>query len=172
MTFKKTIFAGLLTLLPMTATAGDWTGFYGGLSFGAGDLTTNTGNTAKQDGFGLHVGYLHDFGDVVVGGELEHSQVDFGNPLGAFSGHTTRVKARVGYDAGDWMPYAFVGTGRASFATISDNLTNYGLGVDYMINSRVRIGAEYMIEKSDSDFGGTGNSVDIDTFQVRIGLKF
>ncbi|MDO5641907.1 MAG: porin family protein, partial [Paracoccus sp. (in: a-proteobacteria)] len=61
-----------IVIVPAVPQTGDWTGFYAGLQYGAGDFKVTDGETVKfdADGWGLHAGYMHDFGQFVLGGEL------------------------------------------------------------------------------------------------------
>ena len=163
-TLKTLITTTLITAVATSALAedGDWSGFYGGVSFGIGSLEPDA--AGPRDGYsqlGLHAGYYHDMGDFVLGAELEHSKMDFGFGFVGGSGDITRFKLKGGYDLGRALPYVVVGTSRFSVLGLSDSFTSYGVGMDYKLNDTMRIGAEYLIDSSNGTFATTGTEVDL-----------
>lgn len=174
-TLKPIIVASVLAVAATSAHAqdSDWTGFYGGVSFGIGSLETNVpGVTDSYSNLGLHAGYYHDLGDIVLGAELEHTKLDFGSGFVGGSGDVTRLKLKGGYDMGRVLPYVVVGTSRLSAAGMSDSFTNYGVGLDYKMSDTMRIGAEYLVDSSNGTFATTGAEVDLSTINVRLSIGF
>lgn len=174
-TFQPIIAASLLALVATTAHAqdSDWTGFYGGVSFGMGSLETNVpGVTESYSNLGLHAGYNHDLGDIILGAELEHAKLDFGFGTVGGSSDVTRLKLKGGYDMGRALPYVVVGTSRLSAAGMSDSFTTYGVGLDYKMSDTMRVGAEYLVDSSNGTFSTTGVMVDLSTINVRLSIGF
>lgn len=127
----------------------------------------------KGDGgiYGAAIGYNWEFNNgVVVGAELgirSGTKLDDGGAFAIYNNTTETslqylgtAKARLGYDAGRWMPYvtAGVATGKMTSTQIysppaltatkwksSKQATGYvvGAGVDYRVSKHVVIGVEY-----------------------------
>ena len=120
---KRTIFAaaaaGMLMASPALAD-GEWTGFYIGIGAGLLDVDTNVGLSDDGRGYGVHAGYRYDFGDWVVGGELEHDWNDVGLAPGVVVDDVSRLKASVGYDLGTAMLYLAVGAADVSVSGVGD----------------------------------------------------
>lgn len=152
---------------PVVIPTADWTGFYAGGSLGT--ATVDTGD-AEIDGttFGLHGGYNYDLGNVVVGGELEFSRLMLdtdGDP----EADVLRLKGRVGYDAGTFLPYVTAGLAQLD----SDDLglsgedgAFYGLGADFAVTDSVLVGAEFLQHEFD-DAG-----IEAQTLGLRASFKF
>ena len=111
-----------------------WSGLYAGgqVGYGFGDTTHTFSNFAptgdsSPDGFlgGIHIGYMMPMDQVVLGVEadIELTGIDgtYQNPLGAGSSGSTdinwqgSVRAKVGYDMGQYLPYV---TGGIAFADV------------------------------------------------------
>jgi opacity protein-like surface antigen len=156
---------------PPVVNSADWSGFYAGGQFGLGRLTTEITNGEESediiegDGalFGLHAGYMQDFGRLVAGAELDWDKTQIGldpiNGEGEVSSigqidSVARAKLRLGYDAGRFLPYATAGVARATFdydedaaadtAGLADNGNGsfFGLGISYMATDRFMVGIE------------------------------
>lgn len=156
----------------------DWTGGYAGLSFGRheADMTIETeggevGGSVDDTGLGAFVGYLYDMGDYVVGGELSYDTADFDGT----DGDLIRLRGRLGYDAGNWMPYATLGMAHAKLSaggeSASDTGITFGLGAEFALTENFRLGAE-IGRSSFSDFDGSGVDLDVDTIQIRASFAF
>ncbi|EKE45036.1 hypothetical protein OCGS_0731 [Oceaniovalibus guishaninsula JLT2003] len=171
---------------PVVAFGRDWTGAYGGLSLGYGNVNASTGNDDvlgltnaldEADGAigGIFAGYQYDFGTFVLGGEIDlnAANLDYdGTDLSVDQVH--RVKLRAGYDAGKWLPYATVGAAYAKAKNgddLSDTGVAYGVGVDYAVTDRVLVGGEFLRHDWD-DFDGTDIDVSANTIQARVALRF
>jgi len=76
----------------------DWTGFYAGV-----DAQYDVWGGAGTAGVGVHAGYLHDMGDIVIGAELNYEYL-----IGP-AAHEIAGAAILGYDAGMFMPHVTVG---------------------------------------------------------------
>lgn len=147
------------------AVAEDWTGFYAGGQIGWMDVeyptTLPIPGGVLYDGsgtpLGVHAGYNHDFGTLVLGTEVS---VDFpsidlkstvsGTPNVKGVDRFAAIKARIGYDAGRFLPHAIVGyasqkfdnRGSPSTPTLTFEGMTYGVGVSYLANENVIAGVE------------------------------
>lgn len=166
-----------VVVAPVAATAPgyDWTGFYGGLSVISGSVNGG-GPDIDTSGFGAQVGYLRDLGRVVIGGELAYSKADLDDvPNSSIT--STRLKLIGGYDAGRFLPYAFVGLSEMKISdegvSLSDNGTNYGIGARFALGAQGRwvAGLEYTVEKKDG-FAGTAANVENREFALRLDYRF
>ncbi len=162
---------------PMYSSGTDWTGFYGGLSLGYGDVEGSTvlGTDISGMVYGVHGGYDYDLGSLVLGGELDYVMGDItDDSIGLDVESVLRAKARVGYDAGAFMPYATVGVAQlTTTGAVDDNDTGYlyGVGVDYAFGPNLVLGAEVLQHEFD-DYAGTGIDVSALTAAARVSYKF
>lgn len=189
---------------PILQPARDWTGFYAGLQFGRVGIEQGpceytkfygpglpdfceADETGKQ--YGLHIGYLRDFGRFVGGGELSYDKLksdipQIGVPFdNRAEGDMIRAKLLAGYDAGRFLPYAAIGAARAKFdfqdrdgpsntvrqtLSGSDTAFGYGAGVKFMASERFLIGAEWMTH----EFTTFSGKADIDTLSLSASYRF
>lgn len=158
----------------VVAPNGDWTGFYAGLAYGRHDAELSLGAasvSADDTALGAFAGYNYDFGQYVVGGELSFDRAsEEGVDVDLW-----RLKGRVGYDAGNWMPYATLGLARAEASdatgSIKESGMTYGIGVDFAVTPNFILGAE-LGRSTFSDVQGTSLDLDIDSLQIRASYKF
>jgi outer membrane immunogenic protein len=161
---------------PEMSDSANWTGFYVGLSLLNGRFSDDGGSTDDgMDGFGAQAGYLRDFGRFVLGGELAHAKGDYD----AFAAvwNSTRLKLIAGYDAGRFLPYAFVGRSRYTIPDDGDSptdavdtITIYGLGGKFAITQSINLGIEYLVEDKDS-FAGDFD-MESREFALRLDYRF
>ena len=155
----------------------DWTGFYAGAQYGQGsfELSDSTGSVDEDmDAYGLHGGYLRDFGKFVLGGELDYNKLDIDNVED--KADLTRLRARAGYDMGRFMPYVTLGVAKLSMDgegyDISETDVTYGIGGDFKVTDAFTVGAEY----SKQDFSDVddidGLDLDTDMVQLRAAYHF
>ncbi|MFZ7089871.1 outer membrane protein [Primorskyibacter sp. 2E233] len=149
---------------------GDWTGPYVGLSFGRLDAE---GGGVKDDGtvYGLYGGYDYDFGQLVVGGELEYQATDDFTLGGVAIDDVWRLKARAGYDAGPALIYATAGYAKANTSIGDAEGGVYGLGMEYKVTDRFSVGGEYL-RHDFNDVGNTNVDVQADTISLRGTMRF
>jgi opacity protein-like surface antigen len=88
--------------------------------------------------YGVHAGYLHDFGTIVAG--VEASYTMYNSDVFPITG-VAAIKGRAGLDLGRIQPYAFVGYGMAF--GVEDSGMVYGGGLDWAITDRLVLGAQY-----------------------------
>ena len=162
---------------PVYAASTDWTGFYGGVSLGYGDVEGSSvlGTDISGMTYGVHGGYNYDMGSIVLGGELDYVMSDItDDSSGLDVDSVLRAKARIGYDAGAFMPYATLGVAQlTTTGAVDDTDTGflYGVGVDYAFGPNLILGAELLQHEFD-DFAGTGIDVSAVTAEARVSYKF
>ena len=164
----------------------DWTGLYAGASLGYGRLNVRQDGDDDEidaDGiaYGVHVGYLHDLGSIVLGAELAYQIGNF-EPDDSDEDadyDTARILLRAGYDAGSFLPYLTAGYATAELADtgLFEDMEGpiFGLGVDYAVSDRILIGAEYLRHDIDSlgDIDVPDDAdVTIDTLSLRASYRF
>ena len=159
------------------APNGDWSGAYGGVQLGYGDVDSNgaglNGNGAIG---GVHLGYRMDYGNFVGGVELDHdrSNIDLGAAAGDLD-HVTRLKLQAGYDMGRTLIYGTGGLAHAKAtvggAGLSDNGWFLGAGVDYQVTDQWVVGGE-VLQHRFTDFDGSGVRLDATTAKVKVSYRF
>jgi opacity protein-like surface antigen len=179
------------------AASGDWSGFYvgGQLGFGSLDLDDNLAGTAPyEDGsydgatYGLHAGYMFDFGRIVAGAEVDFdgTQIavdgaDIASSEDLEVGSVVRGKLRVGYDAGRFLPYLTAGVAQARLnsddpivdADLDDSYNGrfVGIGAAYQLNDRFVVGAE-VLRHSFEDTPVATFDTDVTTATLRASIRF
>jgi outer membrane immunogenic protein len=163
-----------------------WTGVYGGVTGGYGWLKdvdrafTPPMRASGEDWvFGAHVGYLHQFGNFVVGAEAEALKLDIqfeGLPVWAAEAYSLKARGGMALDR-----FLFTGHLGASYVNTTSSITlyngladwalTYGAGIDYAITDNLTAGLSYSHMTSDR-YDGTQIYADIDTFTARVGYKF
>ncbi|WP_107496983.1 outer membrane beta-barrel protein [Thalassobius sp. I31.1] len=137
-----------ITLDPVPTPAVEsrsWTGFYVGAQYSTAkwdDIFSS--DSGKYNSAGIHAGYLHDFGSLVLGSELEYSTGT--SSIGGSNDDldTFSLKAMAGYDLGSFMPYAVAGAAKFSWDDDQLNSNFYGVGVAYEATDHIRLGLEYL----------------------------
>ncbi|NHF73000.1 outer membrane protein [Paracoccus xiamenensis] len=161
----------------VVADPSDWTGFYAGAQYGQGSFElSGNGIDADEDmdAYGLHGGYLHDFGKFVLGGELDYNKLDIDNVDD--KGDLTRLRARAGYDMGRFMPYVTLGAAHLSMDgdgyDISETDVTYGIGGDFKVTDAFTVGAEYTKQDFSDVDDIDGLDLDTDMVQLRAAYHF
>lgn len=136
--------------------------------------------------YGLHAGYLYDLGTVVVGGELDYARLDlddtevtvdstdfggsFDTTVDGGEADVMRLKGRVGYDAGSFLPYVTAGVAKITSDEdnfdLDENGVVYGAGADFAVTDNILVGAEYLRH----DFEDA--NLEADTMSLRASFKF
>lgn len=170
-----------VAVVPATA---DWTGFYGGVQLGGAELSQSLPGTddvhlgLEGRHYGLHVGYLRDYGQFVAGGELSYDKLDdfdggFFGP-GDFDGNVIRAKLLAGYDSGRFLPYAAVSFARMELESggisLDDTGFGFGVGAKFLATPRVMLGVEWMT--NEFEFGEGPASVDFDLGTVSLSASY
>lgn len=165
------------TPAPVVAPSSDWTGFYAGGQLGYADVDSN-GDGLDGNGFigGVHGGYRWDFGQFVLGTELDYDTTDvsLGRDAGSLD-DVLRLKLSGGVDLGNSLIYATTGTAYANATAGRDSLSDdgwfYGAGMTYAIDDQWTIGGE-LLQHNFDDFDGTGVDLDALTATARVGFRF
>lgn len=169
-------------------TRSSWAGPYAGVQLGFADFDFESGASipvwaGSGPAIGFHLGYNHEFGRIVVGleGEVDFSNIglDFAPGSGTVGStgqsvkRAVRLKARIGYDAGDLLPYVTAGY---SNLNISESASDYGgdgpvfgLGVSYRLTDRIVVGGEALMHNIEDDLGST---TDYRVFHLRASYDF
>ncbi|WP_226550927.1 MULTISPECIES: outer membrane beta-barrel protein [Celeribacter] len=159
---------------PVVPVSGsDWTGGYAGASLGYG-----WGDDALDDAddmtYGIFGGYNYDFGQFVLGGELEYLGSEIENDTANLD-DLTRLKLRAGYDAGPALIYGVVGAAYANAdiggQSYNDTGYTYGIGVDYAVTDSINVGAELLQNEFD-EFDNSGTDLSATTLGARVSFKF
>ena len=156
---------------------GDWTGLYAGVSVGNGEVSGSAvlGDDLGGLTYGIFAGYQYDFGAMVVGTELELSGTDWSDDtVGVAVDSVARAKARLGYDAGAFLPFATLGVAQAATTgAVEDDDSGwfYGAGVDYSLGGGTILGAE-ILRHEFGDYAGTGVDASATTISARVAFGF
>lgn len=151
---------------------GDWTGFFLGAQVGNLNVDPSTGSDGDDIAGGIHGGYDYDFGQVVLGGELEYDWTGVSIASGAAKVNGVgRVKARLGYDLGPTLLYVAAGWAKVDTSLGNDNGGFVGLGGEYLFDSGVSFGAEWLYHDFD-DIGGTGIGAKANSINLRASFRF
>lgn len=166
------------TPMPVVAAApvsgSDWSGFYLGGSFGKTEIDDSSDTTLDAKNYGVHAGYMYDMGSIVVGGELEYDNVDIDDIGDSSDASVIRLKGRVGYDAGAFLPYLTAGGAQLRLengADVQDEGYFYGIGAEYAINDNFRVGGEVLQHEFD-DFNDSGEDLSARTMALRVSYSF
>lgn len=175
--------------------SGDWTGAYGGLSFGGSDIdaTVKPLNDLKLEGdgnsTGIFAGYNYQMGNIVIGGEFDFDATNYRvgeDILGSDSvlvESTARLKARLGVPVGNGLLYGVAGVVGASTNTVIPDAKT-GLGADFAVEDGVGylVGAGYDMRIGDNllagaevlyhEFDDDVLNVEVTTFRLRVGYRF
>lgn len=183
---------------PVVDSSSVWDGFYVGANagYGWGDFDIDGFGGEDIEGWlgGAQVGYNAAFGGVVVGieGDYQFSDVKWDDEVtvggttvdvNAGINHFGTVRARVGADLGNFMPYLTAGVafgelgGEITDGTVSLEADEYGwgwtagAGVEAMVMDNLSFKGEYLYTSfSDVDFDGV--DVDAEAHIARVGLNF
>ncbi len=159
-------------------TGGEWGGFYVGAQLGYGDVDSNGAGLDGSGAIGgVHAGYRYDLGTAVVGGEIDYdiASIDLGTVAGDQLDSVARLKLMAGADLGRTLVYGTAGYAYAKANVggfdLSDNGWFAGLGADYAISDRLRVGGELLTHKFDN-FDGTGDNFDVMTAKAKVSFAF
>ncbi len=152
--------------------AEDWTGAYAGFSFGYADVDGPNSSGGNDTTFGPLVGYDHDFGNFVLGGELEYNRLslDLGQGEGSVDS-LTRLKLRGGYDFGPALGYVVVGAARLDASPKNDTAAVYGIGIAYPIGDSFVISGE-ALRQDFNDVTRSQGDIDANVFNLRTTFRF
>lgn len=177
---------------PVLVADTDWTGAYAGLQFGQAEADVDVPDGLELSGFeidgrhyGLHAGYLRDFGRFVAGAELSYDKLDDFevagvdlDDLGAdIDGSLVRGKLIAGYDAGRVLPYAAVSLAKATLEFDgedgSETGVGFGIGAKFMVTPRFMAGVEWMKNDFETSFDGDDDAeIDLSTITLSGSFRF
>ena len=166
----KIILIAFMLAIATTLSLADesWTGFIAGIQIGTAEVSVD-GSDNGNAALGAHVGYLHDFGGYVLGGELSYDAgaelVTEGN---AQKVDTVRLKLKGGHVFGRTLLYGVVGYANIDGASISNDGYSVGVGASFRATDNILIGAEYLRDVSDS----SGGDVETDSVSLRLSYLF
>jgi len=133
------LVSAAVILTPPSVQAGDWGRFIiGGAQAPAGQQQ-GIGATPGQS---FHLEYDHDFGRLVIGGDLA---VD-GGPGSSAEDTVPELRLRAGYDLGDTLGYVTVGTETQGESGEREERAVVGVGLTYSLNRALRLSGEYLHE--------------------------
>ncbi|KFB08437.1 outer membrane protein [Nitratireductor basaltis] len=159
-----------------------WTGAYAGLSAGYGWLedvdyaqTPPFPDEGEDWIFGAHAGYLHSFGNFVVGAEAEAMRLDINYEAYSFITveNSYAFKLRAGYAFDRFLLTGHAGAVYATtdFMGLEDWGWTAGAGIDYAVTDNIVVGAQYThFEFEQFDTSMIDATLDLAT--IRIGYKF
>ena len=156
---------------PVATYGGDWTGGYAGLGFGNLDVDGTGAADGDDIAYGAHIGYDYDFGQFVLGGEIEYDATDINLGGAATVDSVARLKLRGGYDMGRTMVYLTGGVAEVDTSIGSDTGGFGGIGLAYQVNDRFYVGGEILGHKFEN-IGGTGVDADATSVSLRGGVRF
>lgn len=152
----------------------DWSGFYAGLQYGRGKIELTYplwSDETKFDAYGVHAGYLHDFGRFVLGAEMDYDRVSLENI--DLDADLSRVRVRAGYDLGRFLPYVTLGSAHLEGdRNLSEDGVTYGIGAEYLVTDRFSLGAEYSRAEFKDVADVDDADLDTDLFQIRASFHF
>jgi opacity protein-like surface antigen len=164
--------AAAVALLATPTLAGDWTGAYVGGQVGWLDVEPDGFDSSDDTAYGLHAGYDYDFGNWVVGGELEYDWTDLAVAGGAANvDSVVRAKLKVGYDFGRTMAYAVAGAAEVDTTLGSETGGVYGIGLAVAVTDNLAISGE-LLRHDFSDIGGSGIGATADSYNLRASWRF
>lgn len=166
------------------ASEAGWGNYYFGLQYGSG-TTDFTGAGAAEDfgdydAAGFHLGYQRAYGKMIVGGEASYDLLD---PADEVYADLFRLRAKLGYDAGRFMPYASLGLANIDLDIGGFNddreAVSYGVGFDYRVADfdigSIAVGAEYSrfnwTDINEQEFG-SGTDLDSGLLQFRVTYRY
>lgn len=169
-----------VTVAPAPIPMGnDWTGFYAGGQLGFGQLDSDRINDEDDPSgaiYGVHAGYNYDLGNIVLGGEIDFdgTNIEVDDPATDVDS-VARLKAKLGYDAGLFMPYVTAGVARLDTSGALDGDTDgafAGLGLSYMATDTLIVGGEVLQHQFEDVADNDGTDIDATTLSLRASFKF
>ncbi|MFW2586944.1 outer membrane protein [Sagittula sp. SSi028] len=153
------------------APVGNWTGAYGGLSFGGLQAETDDEEESAAT-YGVFGGYDYQFQNgLIMGAEVEYSGNDDLSVGDVDIDNLARFKVRGGYDLGNTMLYATAGVSQIDTNFGSESTAVGGIGAEYRVTEQFGIGAEYLYESFD-DVGDSSIDLENNSLSLRGTYRF
>lgn len=170
---KPLLAAALIAALPTLLFAEsdvDWGGFYAGLQLGNTEVSNDAVGDDSDGSMGFHAGYLHQTrGSYVFGGELSYDASAEFDVLGSVQKvDTTRLLFKGGHSFGRTLVYGIVGYSHLDATNADEDGYSAGVGVSYMVNDKISLGAEYIRDNYDDQ----GEDFEADSVSVRASYRF
>lgn len=110
--------------------------------------------------FKMNRTYQYDFGHLILGGEIDRNRNRTAIPgTGASTEDTRHLRARIGFDAGAFLPYAVLGYSWQDTSgtghSFRDEGAAFGVGMAYQLNDWVVVGTE-LVDSDLSKHSGLG----------------
>lgn len=158
-----------------------WTGFYYGAMVLYGHGTPTGADEINGVHGGAFIGYREDFGNLTIGVEadLTFGQIEASNQPTRELSSLLNAGVEIGYDAGNFLPYATFGGSYARFEepTILPNFDAsgigyfYGIGVDYAVSDDVSFGAEVLQHRFEH-FPLPDTDLNLSTFSLNVTYRY
>lgn len=154
-----------------SAPAFDWTGAYVGVHGGFGS-SNDGGPNVNTTLYGAHAGYLYDFGSIVAGAEISYTFKDQTVWLENLS--SARLKGRVGFDAGQFLPYVTGGIGMMYSDVQGSGMTYLaGGGAEIAVSDNFRLGGEFIWEGNNNfTWSGGGGAFAFNHYEATLRLSY
>jgi len=158
---------------------GAFDGFYVGAAAGRAMGDGTPFDFGDGTAYGAVVGYSMQRGSLVYGVELGHSAVDGLNVGPIDIDRVTDLRGRLGHVTGDLMVYGALGWSwsHAEHSTTGAegdlDGANFGVGLEYNVNERLFVGADYTLRDVSGIYGAaTDMDVDLNSLSLRVGFRF
>ena len=172
----------------------DWTGGYVGAQVGYGGLDLDGEVIGDDDGdaeledldpdfegdgftYGLRAGYDYDFGSAVLGGFLQYdgTNIDLDDSDAGIES-IGRAGMRLGYDAGNTLPYIAAGYAEAETDDFGNSAGWFaGAGVETFVTDNITVGGEilyHQFDDFDGELGDAGAEFEADATTVGLNLNY
>lgn len=152
-----------------------WEGGYAGVQAGYGFGDADPGDDPSGILGGGHAGYLFQFGQFVVGPEvdIDASSVDGGDlDLDVLA----RAKLKAGYAVDRFLVsgtagYVHAWGEDATAGDVNDGGLEVGAGLDFAATDNIVVGSDYMYHNF-GEFDDTGSDTSLHTIRARLSYKF
>ncbi len=145
-----------------------WTGYQVGIQVGNQHIKAK-GTGESNPTLGVHIGYLHDFGGYVFGGEISHDAAAKYTVGGVKkSAKTTRIKIKGGHSFGETLLYGVVGYAGLDIGGTNEDGISAGIGVSYRLTPQMVLGLEYLHDT----YSSGGADTEADSVFLKASYKF
>ncbi len=154
----------------------DWTGFQAGVVLGAAQTNTtfppNFSFDLDSNRYGVIARYLHDMGDIVVGGQLMYEEIHVEDDV-VTGMNRLGASVLVGYDMGRLLPYAHLGVTRLDTGSLgtTENGVSYGAGVMFEATESLILSIEFSRTEYD-DYLIAGGELTADSVRIAATFRF